>query len=716
MTHRQVLQIGGIVALVIGMGCGGELVPEGTGNDARASTESELSSLSTKVLILGSTVTDGSSSDEAVAARALGYTVEVASDFGWRSKTAADFATYRAIILGDATCTGLGAAQAALDTRAIWGPVVTGNVILVGTDPVFHTTYGPGAGPAAVTNNAVKFAAADADKTGAYISLSCYYHDTSAHTPVPLLSTFGAFTLTGVGCYNDAHIVATHPALSGLTDSGLSNWSCSVHEAFDGFPEERGFAPLAIARDPAGSRLPGSKDFADGSHGVPYILARGATPVLCGDSIIQPPEQCDNGSLNGTPGTPCSSTCRLHWCGDGVVDSAEECDEGAGNSSTGTCSTTCKSLNRPPVTLCKDITLTADAVCGASGSINNGSYDPDGNLVSCIQSPAGPYGLGTTSVVLNCTDSTGATSSCRGSVSVVDRTAPAITCPAAARAECVNRGAYFEPGAAAVSDNCGPPAVMAPAAGIFPLGTTPLTYSATDGSGNSTSCTTAITVSDTTPPTLSLLGAQSMTLECGVDGYVEPGATAADACFGDLTDSIVLSGSVDTSTPGSYTLRYDVQDGAGLAAPTQTRSVTVRDTLPPQVTLKTPVQMWPPNHRMWSFHLSDCATVTDACDTSIDINAAGQIISIYSDELEDANGVGDGQTTDDIAITSASSFELRSERDGRFNGRIYGVRFRVTDANGNQQQATCHFAVPHDQSGDAAIDNGPSAGYSVNAP
>ncbi len=69
------------------------------------------------------------------------------------------------------------------------------------------------------------FATDEVGKTGAYITLSCYYHGAAANTPVPFLddlSMMGNFTVTGVGCYNDAHIVATHPALSGLTDGDLS--------------------------------------------------------------------------------------------------------------------------------------------------------------------------------------------------------------------------------------------------------------------------------------------------------------------------------------------------------------------------------------------------------------------------------------------------------------------------------------------------------------
>jgi hypothetical protein len=96
-----------------------------------------------------------------------------------------------------------------------------------------------------VTESGIKFAADEPTKTGVYITLSCYYHGTAEGTAAPLLDVLRAFTVKGVGCFNDVHLVASHPALAGTTDASLSNWSCSVHEAFDTFPPT--FLPLAIA-------------------------------------------------------------------------------------------------------------------------------------------------------------------------------------------------------------------------------------------------------------------------------------------------------------------------------------------------------------------------------------------------------------------------------------------------------------------------------------
>jgi hypothetical protein len=149
-----------------------------------------------------------------------------------------------------------------------------------------------------VVRSSINFAASSGPgKTGAYITLSCYYHGTAANTPVPLLDAFetvpGQFTVTGVGCYNNAHIVATSPALVGLTDANLSNWSCSVHEAFDRWASD--FTVLVIARN-----IGTSYTAPDGSVGTPYVLARGN--ITAGDISLSPTTQdvCTGGRATVT--------------------------------------------------------------------------------------------------------------------------------------------------------------------------------------------------------------------------------------------------------------------------------------------------------------------------------------------------------------------------------------------------------------------------------
>ena len=79
----------------------------------------------------------------------------------------------------------------------------------------------------------------------------------------------------------------------------------------------------------------------------------------------------------------------------------------------------------------------------------------------------------------------------------------------------------------------------------------------------------AVLTSDKTPPSISLRAEENMTLTQG-QAYEEYGATAFDDVDGSV--SVTISGSVDTNTVGTYTIRYTATDNAGNFA---TRTITV---------------------------------------------------------------------------------------------------------------------------------------------
>ncbi len=96
------------------------------------------------------------------------------------------------------------------------------------------------------------------------------------------------------------------------------------------------------------------------------------------------------------------------------------------------------------------------------------------------------------------------------------------------------------------------------------------------------------TLSETTAPSITLTGAPSINLSLG-DTFTDPGATASDDVEGDLTSSISISGSVDTSTAGTYVITYSVTDTAGNTT-TLTRTIVVSAVLvvraAPSITLE----------------------------------------------------------------------------------------------------------------------------------
>lgn len=76
-------------------------------------------------------------------------------------------------------------------------------------------------------------------------------------------------------------------------------------------------------------------------------------------------------------------------------------------------------------------------------------------------------------------------------------------------------------------------------------------------------------------PTIKLKGNTAITLNIN-ETYTEQGATASDKKDGDLTDKIIISGSVNTSRAGTYTITYTVTNSNNKTT-TVTRTITVKE-------------------------------------------------------------------------------------------------------------------------------------------
>ncbi len=94
-----------------------------------------------------------------------------------------------------------------------------------------------------------------------------------------------------------------------------------------------------------------------------------------------------------------------------------------------------------------------------------------------------------------------------------------------------------------------------------------------DEFGNNVSTPEYNFVYDGSAPAITINGDNPLSIEVN-STYQEFGASALDSIYGDLSSSIVVSGSVDTSTLGEYNITYTVSDNAGNIA-TATRTVRV---------------------------------------------------------------------------------------------------------------------------------------------
>lgn len=101
-----------------------------------------------------------------------------------------------------------------------------------------------------------------------------------------------------------------------------------------------------------------------------------------------------------------------------------------------------------------------------------------------------------------------------------------------------------------------------------------------------------------------------------------------------------------------------------------------------------PSTLVPPNHQYRTVN-----TTVSASDNSGDAPAI-TLVSVTSNEPDDAPGDADGKTTNDIVIVDQDTFRLRAERSDNGTGRIYTITYKATDACGNTTTASTTVAVP----------------------
>ena len=207
--------------------------------------------------------------------------------------------------------------------------------------------------------------------------------------------------------------------------------------------------------------------------------------------------------------------------------------------------------------------------------------------VSCSPPSGSTFPVGTTTVNCTATDAHNNTGSGSFSVTVQDTTPPVVTVPGNMTVPATGPGGAVVTYTASAVDAIDPTPTLVctpPSGSTFPLGTTTVTCTATDDSGNSASASFTITVKDSTPPTLTVPG--DMTSEATGPGgaVVTYTATASDNVDPNPTVSCAPpSGSTFPIT--TTTVSCTAKDSSGNTSAPKTFTITVRDTTPPTVTV-----------------------------------------------------------------------------------------------------------------------------------
>lgn len=301
------------------------------------------------------------------------------------------------------------------------------------------------------------------------------------------------------------------------------------------------------------------------------------------------------------------------------------------------------------------------------------------------------FPAGVTTITYTATDAAGRTATCSQAVTinVNDTTPPTITAPADLHLttgsdanSCGRVVGEGELGTADADDNCTVHVTRAgvPAGNFFPVGTTTITYTATDGAGNTATATQKVIVTETTPPIIFAPADASYTCLSEVpaanpsqaggplrdasglpvrddDGNLVPGGTPYDNCGNPIvTVTETSSGAGSAASPKIILRTFTATDASGNSA-SAVQTITVIDPTPPTISCPADITVYLP------LNSSATSMVVDYTTPSGSDNCSG------------------ATTTQTAGLASGASFPVGTTTN----------TFRVTDAAGNYTE--CSFTV-----------------------
>ena len=235
----------------------------------------------------------------------------------------------------------------------------------------------------------------------------------------------------------------------------------------------------------------------------------------------------------------------------GITTATYRVEDAAGNFTTCSFTVTVTDNINPTITAPANITATTNTACTATGvALGTPTTADNCSVASVTNNAPAAFPLGSTTVTWTVTDGSGRTATATQTVTVTDNVIPTISCPAnisqnVGAGTCTANVVTPNP---TTADNCGVTKLTWTLTGatiasslatginnigtrVFNLGTTTVTYTASDAANNSVSCSFTVTITDNINPTITC--PTNMTANTSASctaSVITPNPTTADNC------------------------------------------------------------------------------------------------------------------------------------------------------------------------------------------
>jgi uncharacterized repeat protein (TIGR01451 family) len=317
----------------------------------------------------------------------------------------------------------------------------------------------------------------------------------------------------------------------------------------------------------------------------------------------------------------------------------------------GSCSFQVIVTNDPPPTIACPADITVNVTNCEPATVDPGTPNvtPSGVTFEGQRSDGqaldAPYPVGVTNITWTATDAQSRQASCTQNITVNsnDTEPPTITAPAninvatppGTTGSCGLVIGESELGSATAQDDCTVNVTRSgvPAGNFFPVGTTTVTYTATDGGGHTASATQTVTVTDGTAPIItapadasyvcpSNVPAANPSQARGADENLPDGGPPTDNCGTPVvTVSQTSSGAGSVASPKIILRTFTATDSAGNSA-SAVQTITVIDPTPPTITLTGASSVVVECHTAFA---DPGATASDNCGPNFAATASGNV-------------------------------------------------------------------------------------------